>query len=113
MNYSVALGGMHFDVPSLPWRAVRDLQPALLAWADRHDFSAAGAVRLTAADLAELADLVFRAVSHAPQGKAMTKEQFEDLPIGTLDMAKAVAPILEACGLKLAKPAEGAGDPKA
>ena len=113
MVYEVSLGGKTFALPSLPWGLVVEIQPGLLGWAAKFDFARDGATRITTADLKELGDLVYKAVARSPEGKTMTAEDFADLPIATLDMAKAVQPILQACGLKLAAPGEGGADPKA
>ena len=114
MSYPVSLGGVTFDVPSLPWRVVRELQPALLGWVAKADIGTdgRGVLKLTADDLGGLADLVFQALALSPQGKTMTREAFDDLPFSAIDIAAALAPVLQACGLKFDKPGEGA-DPKA
>lgn len=114
MSYPIALGGLSFDTPSLPWRLVRDLQPALVAWVREHDFADRPEkfVALSADDLNALSGFVFSAVACSAQGKAMTREQFDELPITTLEMAGAINPILRACGLRFE--ATGAtADPKA
>ena len=114
MCYPFTLGGVTFDAPSLPWRLVQELQPGLLSWVGGREFgeNEKGFLRLKSSDLAALSDLVFRAVQLSPQGKAMTREAFDELPIATLEMAAAINPILRACGLKFDAPGEGA-DPKA
>ncbi len=114
MIYPVLLGGVTFDVPSLPWRVVRELQPGLLGWVAAVDIGAdgRGVLRLTSDDLGRLADLVFQALAVSPQGRAMTREAFDDLPMSALDIANSVNPILRACGLRFDKAGEGA-DPKA
>ena len=111
MSFPVTLGGLVFDVPSLPWRLVKKLQPELLGWVAAHDISASGALRLTEADLDGLADLVFEAVQRSPNGAALSRDAFDELPASTLEMAQAVAPVLRACGLKFEPRAEA--DPKA
>ena len=114
MPYPVSLGGVTFDVPSLPWRLCKELQPGLLGWVVKADVGpdGRGVLRLTPEDLGALADLVFRALAASPQGKTMTREAFDDLPFSALDLANAVPPILNSIGLKFDKPGEGA-DPKA
>jgi hypothetical protein len=112
MSYPITLGGLTFDVPALPWRLTKKLQPELLAWVGAHDVSAQGALNLSEGDLDGLAGLVFAAVRLSPQGRAMTEEALADLPATTLEMAAAVAPVLQACGLELKARGEAA-DPKA
>ena len=114
MPYPVSLGGVTFDLPSLPWRLCQELQPGLLGWVVNADVGpdGRGVLRLTAEDLGALADLVFRALAASPQGKTMTREAFDDLPFSALDLVNAVPQILKSIGLKFDKPGEGA-DPKA
>ena len=38
MSYPVKLGGLTFDIPSLPWRKVIEIQPILLAWVSKNNF---------------------------------------------------------------------------
>ena len=114
MPYPVSLGGVTFDVPSLPWRLCQQLQPGLLGWVVGADVGpdGRGVLRLTAEDLGRLADLVFQALAASPQGMTMTREAFDNLPFSALELANAVPPILNAIGLKFDKPGAGA-DPKA
>ncbi len=111
MDYPVTLGGYTFDVPSLPWRVVKQVQPGLLALVGGLPSNERG-VRITAADADAIGNYIFQAIALSPQGQTLTREAFEELPIALLEMAEAVNPILRACGLKFDKPGEGA-DPKA
>ena len=114
MSYPVTLAGIAFDIPSLPWRTVKAIRPALVAWVDGHDFGrdGAGFVRLKETELDEIANLVFEAVRHAPQAKLLDRDAFDEMPITPEDLILSTHPILRACGLKFGKPGEGA-DPKA
>lgn len=116
MSHDVTLGGRVFELPSLRWRVIREIQPGLLGWIDSVDIGAdgRGLLRLKPGDLDALADLVFKAVKESPQASGLTREQFDDLPITSLEMAQAVSPILAACGLKFdASRATAGADPKA
>ena len=114
MPYPVSLGGVTFDVPSLPWRLCQELQPGLLGWVSRVNIGpkGEGVLKLTADDLRELADYAFKAIGVSPQGRTMTREQFDELPFSAVDLASAAPAILNAIGLKFEKPGAGA-DPKA
>ena len=114
MPYPVSRGGVTFDVPSLPWRLCKELQPGLLGWVVKADVGpdGRGVLRLTPEDLGALADLVFRALAASPQGMTMTREAFDNLPFSALDLASALPPILNAIGLKFEKAGAGS-DPKA
>ena len=114
MSYPVTLGGLTFDIPSLPWRKVIEIQPLLLSWVAKNNFDDGLAFsKITKEDLEELASYIRKAIQNSPQGQGIELTAFEDLPITMKEMIAAITPILRACGLEFGASQEGNTDPKA
>jgi hypothetical protein len=110
MSYTITLGGQTYDIPSLPWRMVRDIQPDLLAWFNKNE---GNFLKTSTEDLEELSEIVLNVLKKTSQGQSLTQELFDDMPISLTEMVGAVTPILKACGLTFSEPGGGTQDPKA
>ena len=100
--FPVDLGGRHWDLPHLPFRLVKKIQPAVAA-ISRQFPTALDAqralVNLDEAALDAIADVVFQAISHAD--KALTKDAFYELSFASGDLVAALPSVLSACGMKI------------
>ena len=100
-TFRVELGGKAWDVPHLPFRAIKAIQPALYGFY----VSAGGAAmtsdtiaRLSEADLDRLADAIWRTVSAADP--ALTFADFLDLPFSVSDLIRVFPAVAKAVGLR-------------
>ena len=103
----VTLGGKTWDLAPLPWRVVKSLQPKLLGlWATLAELGSANVLKVGEADLDKLADCVYVAVSYVDP--AMTRGEFDELPITAREMVSAVPALAIALGLREAASKEEA-----
>lgn len=114
-DLSFDLGGHKVYLSPFPWRAVRALQPALFALNAKINGEGNGSIAgLNEADLEQLAGVVFSAMQHHEIGSlVVTREEFDDLPISSADLMRALPAIARAAGLiprKLDGAAEAASD---
>lgn len=99
--FPVELGGRHWDLPRLPWRIVRKVQPGIARQSEALvDGDTASILRrLDAAMLAEQTHLVLLALQVAEP--ELTLDQLDELPITLEQLAIAQIAVLSACGLEV------------
>ena len=101
-TFRVELGGCHWDLPHLPFRLVKQIQPAVAA-ISRQFPTALDAqralVNLDEAALDAIAGVVFAAISHVDA--AHSKDDFYELPFASGDLVAALPSVLSACGMKI------------
>ena len=94
---TIALGGKTWTLPPLPWRIVREIQPALGTFFSLAGADGANTLRLTSDQLDALAGVVFRAAAFVEGG--LTREAFDNLAFSPLDVVRAIPAVARACGL--------------
>ena len=97
LDNSISLGGRTWAVPPLPWRVVRSIQPRLGAFFTATRGEGARVLVLSTADLDSMAQAIFEAVSFAAPG--LTREEFDGLSFGSLDLARAIPAVSRAAGM--------------
>lgn len=93
----IDLAGRTWTLPPLPWRIVREIQPAIGTFFTLAGESGANTLRLTTAELDALAGVVFTAAAHVD--RTLTRESFDDLAFSPLDVVRAIPAVARACGL--------------
>ena len=92
--FVVALGGRRWELPYLPFRVVKSVQPALFgAYADA---SKPGGSGLAEAQIDQLALATWQAIAHVDRGLAY--EDFLSLPFSVTDLLAALPAIAQAAG---------------
>jgi hypothetical protein len=105
----IDLGGRAWELESLPWRLVKTMQPKFLAlWSRLAGLGEANALKVSEADLDTLGQCAFVAVHHVD--RALTRDEFEELPITAKEMVTAVPALAVALGLRPAASKEEAAD---
>ena len=103
-TFPVDLGGCHWDLPHLPFRLVKKIQPAVAA-ISRAFPTALDAqralVNLDEAALDAIADVVFAAVNAVDGAPSMSKDAFYELPFASGNLVAALPSVLSACGMKI------------
>ena len=100
-TFNVALGGKSWDVPHLPFRAIKAIQPALFdiyIAAGGQSMSSDSVARLGEAHLDRLAEATWRAVAHVEP--ALSFADFLDLPFSVGELIQAFPSVAKAAGLK-------------
>ena len=113
--FVVALGGRLWALPHLPFRAIKAIQPALVRIyleLGGAGVSLASVASLEEAHLDRLAEAAWLAI--ASVDKAITREQFLDLPFSVADLMQAFPSLARAAGLRAvsrdASPMEAPGE---
>lgn len=107
MDHTITLAGQEWPVPTLAPRQNRVVVPGLLevipqiirARSDAPDASGLAQLAryLDTATYDRLAEIVYTALTRA--NPALSREAFDDLPIGTAELIGALNPIARAAGL--------------
>ncbi len=101
-DLTLKIGGAEFFLAPLPWRVVKKLQPQLYALYTKINSDGNGDKPLGAlseGDLESLANVVFTALHHLEEGKAPTREKFEDMPITVAELVRAIPVVARAAGM--------------
>lgn len=92
-TFAVELAGRRWELPHLPFRLIKTIQPALFkAYAD------AGEGALTEGQIDNLAQAAWRAISHAEP--TLSFEEFLALPFSVGDLFAALPAVAQASGLR-------------
>jgi hypothetical protein len=105
-TFPVTLAGRTWQLPHLPFRILKKLQPRLLAKGAAlfgGDLKTL-VFRLDEEQLDALAEDAFTALNFAEP--TLSKEQFLELPFSSSELLQTVPSLMQACGLELKK-AEG------
>jgi hypothetical protein len=100
-SFSISLGGRRWEVPHLPFRAIKAIQPVLFdvyLEAGGPAMSAESVARLSEAHLDRLAEATWRAVSFVEPTLSYT--DFLDLPFSVGDLIHAFPAVARAAGLR-------------
>jgi hypothetical protein len=101
-TFPVDLGGVHWDLPHLPFRLVKRIQPAVAA-VSRQFPTALDAqralVNLDEAALDAIAGVVFSAIGYVDATRS--KDDFYELPFASGDLMAALPSVLSACGMTI------------
>ncbi len=100
-TFAVALGGKRWDLPHLPFRAIKAIQPALFdiyLAAGGPAISNDSIARLGEAELDRLAEATWRAI--APVDPALSYSDFLDLPFSVGELIQAFPSVAKAAGLR-------------
>ena len=100
-TFTVALGGKSWDLPHLPFRAIKAIQPALFEIflaAGGQAMSSESVARLGEAELERLAEATWRAIVHVDQ--SLTFTEFLELPFSVGELIQAFPAVAKAVGLR-------------
>ena len=100
-TFSVALGGKRWDLPHLPFRAIKAIQPALFETylaAGGQAMSTDTVARLGEAHLDRLAEATWRAITVVDP--ALSFAEFLDLPFSVGELIQAFPAVAKAVGLR-------------
>jgi hypothetical protein len=100
-SFPVSLGGRHWVLPHLPFRAIKRIQPALFQVYSELGgaaISAASVAQLSEAQLDRLAEAVYLAI--ACVDPALTREAFVDLPFSVNELMHSFPAVASAVGLR-------------
>jgi hypothetical protein len=103
--FTVALGGRQWELPHLPFRAIKKIQPVLFQlYADLSgaDASPAGFARFNETQLDRLAEAAYLALSVVDRD--LSREAFFDLPFSVGELMQAFPSIAQAAGLRAVQP---------
>jgi len=104
---TLVIGGRSFDLPHLPWRVAREIEPALYGviqeFTSPDNTKGFGELLLSMPreQLDGIVDAVFVAAQFSD--KELTRETFDDLPFGRTDIARCIQPLCEALGFEQAQ----------
>ena len=107
-TFRVALGGKSWDVPHLPFRVIKKVQPALFAIytaAGGASMSSESVARLGEEDLDRLAEATWQTVAVADP--TLTLADFLDLPFSVGDLINAFPAVAKAVGLRSSSASAG------
>ena len=110
-TFDVALGGRHWALPHLPFRAIKKIQPILFqlyAELGGAEASPQSLARFTEAQLDRLAEAAYLAV--AAVDKELSREAFLDLPFSVGELMLAFPAIARAAGLRPVAPEQAAAE---
>ncbi len=111
-TFPVALGGRQWDLPHLPFRVIKKIQPTLFAVyvaAGAANMSSDTIAKLSESDLDRFAEAAWRAIAYVD--KDLTLEAFLDLPFSVAALVGAFPAIAYAAGLRPAKTATAEASP--
>ena len=100
-TFAVTLGGKRWDLPHLPFRAIKAIQPALFdiyLAAGGPAISNDSIARLGEAELDRLAEATWRAIAHVDP--ALSYSDFLDLPFTVGELIQAFPSVAKAAGLR-------------
>lgn len=106
----IALGGLEWTVPRLPWRVSRPVQANLMAVLAAVGGGAVSEARIAGLDLASydcLAEAIYLTTTAAISGPKLDRVAFEDLPFGLSELFDAYRAAAVCCGMAVV----AAGDP--
>ncbi|HVP99507.1 MAG TPA: hypothetical protein VMS87_09765 [Roseiarcus sp.] len=101
-TFTVALGGKSWDLPHLPFRAIKAIQPALFDTylaAGGQAMSTESVARLGEAHLDRLAEATWRAIAVAEP--ALSLAEFLELPFSVGELIQAFPAVAQAVGLRM------------
>jgi hypothetical protein len=97
-SFRIELGGKAWTLPPLPWRIVREVQPALGRFYDASGSGdASRVIRLSTDDLDGLAAAFYRSLAHVEP--TLSRDDFDNLPFAPNDLIRAIPALSRACGL--------------
>ena len=104
---TLTLGGRCWDLPHLPWKVCRVVEPAIMRY-----YRELIAANMAISDLppeivTDLVDAMFLAISHVD--RTLSREEFDDLPFSLGALASAIPDLAPAAGLKVISRGEGDG----
>jgi hypothetical protein len=108
-TFNVALGGKSWDVPHLPFRAIKAIQPVLFSVyleAGGAAMSGDSIAQLSETQLDRLAEATWRAVSFVDPD--LSYAAFLDLPFSVGELIQAFPAVARAAGLKPSSASSGA-----
>ena len=100
-TFPVRLAGRQWDLPHLPFRAIKSIQPALFqiySEAGGADMTARSVAALGESEIERLAKASWLAISHVEPG--LTFEAFQDLAFSVSDLLSVFPSIARAAGLR-------------
>jgi len=100
-SFPVLLAGRRWDLPHLPFRAIKSIQPALFRIYDEAgggDMTARSVVALGEAEIESLAKTTWLAIAHVD--RELTFEAFQELAFSVSDLLSAFPSIARAAGLR-------------
>jgi len=101
-TFRVTLAGKSWDLPHLPFRAIKAIQPALFDTylaAGGQAMSTESVARLSEAHLERLAEATWRAVAIAEP--ALSYGEFLDLPFSVGELIQSFPAVAQAAGLRI------------
>ena len=99
--FAVELAGRHWEIPHLPFRAIKAIQPALFQIyndAGGAEMTTTSVAALGEAQIERLAQATFRAL--ACVDRSLTYEAFLELPFSVGDLLLAFPSVAKAAGLR-------------
>jgi hypothetical protein len=106
-TFAVSLAGRRWDLPHLPFRAIKKIQPVLFqiyAELGGAAISTSRIAELSEVQLDRLADATWQAIVHVDPGLA--RDAFLDLPFSVGELMLAFPSLANAAGLRAVKPSE-------
>jgi hypothetical protein len=106
-TFFVSLGGRHWALPHLPFRAIKKIQPALFRVYSELGgpaISAASLAELNEAQLDRLAEATYQAIAYVDP--ELSREAFLDLPFSVSELMQAFPAVAQAAGLRAIAPAQ-------
>ena len=100
-TFPVSLGGRQWNLPHLPFRAIKKIQPALFqvyAELGGAAISTASVAQLSEAQLDRLAEATYQAIAHVDP--ELARDAFLDLPFSVGELMLAFPAIANAAGLR-------------
>jgi hypothetical protein len=111
----IALGGLEWTLPRLPWRVSRTVQAHLMAVMAAVGGGAVSEDRIATLDLASydrLAEAIYLTTTAAIAGPKLERAQFDELPFGLSELFDAFRAAAVCCGMQVMAAGDPAG-PKA
>lgn len=111
-TFTVALAGRTWQVPHLPFRAIKAIQPALFdiyLAAGGQSMSGDSVARLAETHLDQLAEATWRAISFVDP--ALSHSDFLDLPFSVGELIQAFPALAKAAGLRAGSGATAEASP--
>ena len=109
-TFLVGLGGRRWNLPHLPFRAIKKIQPTLFqvyAELGGAAISTSSVAQLSEAQLDRLAEATYQAIAHVDP--ELTRETFLDLPFSVSELMQAFPVIAKSAGLRAANSPQGEG----
>ena len=112
-TFAVELAGRRWELPHLPFRAIKAIQPALFQIYSRRgraSMTTDGVARLGEKEIERLAEAIWRAIAHVDP--ALSFDDFLDLPFSVGDLIQAFPSVAKAAGLRAAQNATAEASPE-